>query len=253
MMRLPFPVVSGPDWSGARYFTTTRQGGISAGAWHSFNVGFNTAEDPGVTAANREQLCAFLPAEPVWLDQVHGNQVLDADTWQGAVGERPCADAAVTSQAGRVVAVLTADCLPVVLFEPQARVVAVAHAGWRGLAAGVLENTLALMRSKAVAPERCRAWIGPGIHQNAFQVGADVYQAFAGADPEARNYFTTMAVEGSEKWLADLPGLAALRLSRAGLGQVSLSGRCTYAEPNAFYSYRLNSVTGRMATVAWLD
>lgn len=253
---LPFPVINGPTWSGVNYFCTTRQGGFSQADWAGFNLGFNTAEPDATTQANRRVLHDHLPAAPVWLEQVHGCAVVDVDNMAlGSLSvQRPKADAAVTATPGRVLAVLTADCLPVVISDDKASVLGVAHAGWRGLAAGVLEATLMLMRQRAPDAGGWRAWIGPGISQTHFQVGVDVYQAFVNADAQAARYFLAQpAVNGAAKWLADLPGLAARRFARAGVTDVTLSARCTYEEPDVFYSYRLNPGTGRMATVAWLD
>lgn len=252
---LPFPVINGPAWPGVNYFCTTRQGGLSQADWASFNLGFNTAEPDLITQANRQMLHDRLPAVPLWLDQVHGCVVVDADEMalSSAGHQRPKADAAVTATPGRVLAILTADCLPVVISDDKARVLGVAHAGWRGLAAGVLQETLTLMRRRAPEAGGWRAWIGPGISPAYFQVGADVYQAFTSTDAQAARYFLAQpAINGAAKWLADLPGLAARRLAQAGVNDVVLSGRCTYGEPDVFYSYRLNPRTGRMATVAWL-
>lgn len=253
---LPYGVVQGPAWPRVRYFCTTRHGGSSTGAWASFNLGFNTAEGAEPTRANRQLLESTLPAQPLWLDQVHGCLVVDADAMALASGaaDRPRADAAVTTARGRVLAVLTADCLPVVLTDSHASVLGVAHAGWRGLAGGVLEATLQLMRQRAPKAGGWRAWIGPGISQPVFQVGADVYRAFVQPAPQMQRFFQAQPSPGQDpKWLADLPGLAAWRLARAGVTDVNLSGRCTYTEPDTFYSYRLNAQTGRMATLACLD
>lgn len=249
----PFRVVSGPAWPGVRYFCTTRQGGISTGPWAQFNLGFNTAEALEITTANRQRLSQVIPSVPFWLTQVHGNTVADADAYSTLSPERPEADAAVTTARGRVLAVLTADCLPVVLSDAAASVVAVAHAGWRGLAGGVLENTLRAMADRAPAASLWRAWIGPGIGAQAFEVGDDVYQAFIGHDPQCARHFKPRSRTRPGKWLADLPGLAALRLANAGVSEIALSGRCTFSEPEHFYSYRREPVTGRMATVVWLD
>jgi len=240
--------VSGLAWSGVRYFTTTRCGGASAGPFNSFNLGGHTGDDPACVERNRRDLAQGLPDEPIWLAQVHGSAVLDADAWQGRGA--PQADAAVTTRAGRVLAIMTADCLPVVLADTGGRVLGVAHAGWRGLAGGVLESTLDRMRLACPDASGFRAWVGPGIGQRHFEVGADVLAAFAGRDADTRLFFAEKTP--GEKWLADLASLARHRLCRAGVGDVELSGYCTYGRPDLFYSYRRAGRTGRMATLAWL-
>jgi YfiH family protein len=233
-----------PDWpahANVRAFITTRAGGTSDGPYATFNLGLRTADDPARVAANRAALRSLLPAEPVWLKQVHGTRVIEAD---GAPPERE-ADAAVAHKAGIVCAVLVADCVPVLLADRAGSTVAVAHAGWRGLAGGVIENTVRAMRR---APGDLLAFLGPGIGPRAFEVGADVRDAFLGDDPDARDAFVPR-VPG--KWLADLFTLARLRLSRAGVPHVSGGGLCTHSNPARFFSHRRNPVTGRMAAVIW--
>lgn len=255
-LHLPFPVVSGPQWPGVRYFCTTRLGGVSKGEWASFNLGFNTAESVALARANRTLLLGALPGEPFWLNQVHGAAVVDADQSQSGAqaGSRPDADAVLTTCSGRVLGILTADCLPVVIADTQGRALGVAHAGWRGLASGVLEETLRQLRQRAPAATQWQAWIGPGISQPFFEVGPDVYHAFVDAAPEADRFFCAGATRnGLNRWQADLAGLAAWRLQGAGVAHVIQSGRCTYAEPDVFYSYRRSAQTGRMATIAWLE
>ncbi|MFW7339994.1 peptidoglycan editing factor PgeF [Pollutimonas sp. H1-120] len=250
------PTVTGLPWKGVKYFSTTRQGGVSAGPWSSLNLGLHTDDDGAHVAANRQRLGAMAPSEPLWLKQVHGADVFDADgmpeTVQGRAmpGPPPAADAAVTATAGRVLAIMTADCLPVVLASADACVLGVAHAGWRGLANGVLENTLGAMRRRAPEGARWRAWIGPAISQRHFEVGRDVYEAFAGADPGAAVFF---AEKGDGKWLADLPGIARYRLHNAGVANIELSGQCTFGQADMYYSFRRASTTGRLATLAWLE
>ena len=163
------------------------------------------------------------------------------------------ADAAFTSLPGRVLAILTADCLPVVMADDQGTVLGVAHAGWRGLASGVLENTLASMRLRQAHAKGFRAWIGPGIGPTVFQVGEDVRRAFQGHGAELPAAFVPDP-SATGKWLADLPALARYRLARAGVEQIETSGACTVTDPlDRFYSYRRDKVTGRMATLAWLE
>lgn len=243
-------------WTGVRFYCTTRAGGVSIGPYQSFNLGMGAGEDPVIVQANRQLLRTRLPADPLWLKQIHGNLVVDADVdatrFRVMLDEPPAADAAVTSLPERVLAILTADCLPVVLADHKGSVLGVAHAGWRGLATGVLENTLNQMRLRQPRADGFRAWIGPGIGPTVFQVGEDVRIAFEGQGAGHPGFFLPDPGE-SGKWLADLPGLARWRLHRAGVEQVELSGLCTVTDPlERFYSYRRDRVTGRMATVAWL-
>lgn len=241
------PGVMRPDWdlpAGVGALLTTREGGQSGGPFASFNLGAHVGDDPAAVAANRARLRTFLPAEPVWLNQVHGADVADADVCHGV----PQADASLSRGRGRVCAVLTADCLPVLLCDDDASVVAAVHAGWRGLAAGVLENTVARMD---VPPQRLRAWLGPAIGPQAFEVGGEVRAAFVAADPAAATAFVPGAASG--KWLADLFLLARLRLRAAGVTRVSGGGVCTVAAPQRFYSYRRDGLTGRFASLVWLE
>lgn len=272
------PVLTGGEWPGLRYFCTLRMPlgcpiardtqpstpGASRAPYDTFNLGAHVGDDPTAVQANRARLAATLPAAPLWLDQVHGTQVLDADelalvgtskrhraTFSESVeGAAPVADAVLSSTPGRVLAIMTADCLPVLLADDRAGVVGLAHAGWRGLAAGVLENTLLALRRRAPASSRWRAWIGPAIGQAAFEVGEEVRKAFVDNDATTASYF----VPGrAHRWHADLAGLAAYRLAKLGVNLVEASGLCTYARPDLFYSYRRDGSTGRMATLAWLE
>lgn len=244
--------VSGLPWKGVRYFCTTRLGGSSTGPWSSLNFGEHTEDDPDQVALNRQRLRTHLPSDPLWLRQVHGADVVDADLVEQSAlpGTPPDADAAVTAQPNRVLAVMTADCLPVVLASADGGVLGVAHAGWRGLAAGVLENTLQALKARAKDDVPWRAWIGPAISQSHFEVGEDVYRAFTDNDAEAAIFFAPKP--DTSKWLADLPGLARRRLYAAGVGSIELSGQCTYAQADLYYSYRRAALTGRLATVAWI-
>ncbi len=240
------PSVTGSAWQGVRYFCTVRAGGVSTGPYASMNLGRRTQDDSAHVLENRRRLRAEVPAEPFWLNQVHGVQVADADQ----EGEALSADASVTSAPGRVLAIMTADCLPVVIADVQGRAVGIAHAGWRGLAEGVLEQTLSRLQAKVGGDAQWQAWVGPGISQPHFEVGADVYEAFVGRDSRTGVFFAPRAAD--KKWLADLPGLARHRLQAAGVAQVELSGCCTYGEPERFFSYRRRPDSGRMVTVAWL-
>ncbi|OZI38377.1 hypothetical protein CAL29_08690 [Bordetella genomosp. 10] len=252
------PVVSGPAWPGLRYFCTTRGGGVGRAPHDTLNLGLRAGDDPDAVAENRRRLRAMLPAEPLWLKQVHGSGVIDADLpLPGAEpGEDPAADSAVTARAGRVLAVMAADCLPVMLVDRDATVLGAAHAGWRGLSGGVLENVLAALRRKNPAATQWRAWVGPGIGPSAFEVGEDVLRAFTDGDGDDDGQAAALfrPYPGRPgKWLADLPGLAALRLRRAGVQDVHVSGLCTYTDHERFFSYRRDGATGRMAMLAWLE
>jgi len=224
---------------------TTRHGGFSQGPYASLNLGDHVDDDPQRVARNRQWLVTSLnlPAPPTWLKQVHGTQVVELPS---ANNQPPQADASVSRTAGPVCAVMTADCLPVLLCDTGGRVVAAAHAGWRGLAAGVLEATVHAM---AVAPETLLAWLGPAIGPQAFEVGSDVVQAFVERHAEARQAFRQTS---EHHWLADIYQLARLRLHAAGVTQVSGGGFCTYEDAERFYSYRRDKITGRMAALIWL-
>lgn len=241
-----------PDWAGAppgnvRVLSTCRGGGVSVGPYASFNLARHVGDDPAAVAANRAILRdrAGLPAEPLWLDQVHGSDVV---VHAGAVAPTPPrADAVVAFERGRVCVVMTADCLPVVFADRDGTCVGVAHAGWRGLAAGVLEATVAAL---GVVPSRLVAWLGPAIAQSAFEVGGEVREAFVRKDAAFGNAFV---VNARGRFQADLYGLARTTLARIGLDAVSGGVHCTSAEPEAFFSHRRDSGrTGRMATLAWI-
>lgn len=235
-----------PAWSvpgRVRVLLTTREGGVSRAPYASFNLGDHVGDAPAAVAANRARLRRQLPAEPLWLSQVHGVTVADAETAGGV----PVADAAVARSPGRACAVLTADCLPVLFCDDAGTVVGAAHAGWRGLSAGVLEATVARM---GVAPGTIRAWLGPAIGPAAFEVGDEVREAFVRDDPGAAAAFVGGARAG--KWMADLFMLARRRLARTGVARIDGGGVCTYADARQFYSYRRDAVTGRFASLIWL-
>lgn len=234
-----------PDWDAparVRALITTRDGGTSAGAYASMNLGDHVGDDPQHVARNRELLRALLPAEPMWLKQVHGAAVVAGDVFREGME----ADASVARKPGQVCAVLTADCLPLLLCDEQGTVVAAAHAGWRGLASGVIENTV---RAMAADPARLLAYLGPAIGAGAFEVGEEVRQAFLLHAPAAAQAFAP-AAEG--KWLADIYLLARQRLAEAGVRRVYGGGFCTYAEKERFFSHRRDKITGRMASLIWL-
>ncbi len=250
------PLIRPPGaWPGVRLFCTTRAGGVGCAPFDTFNLGLGAGEDPATVLENRRILRQVVPAEPYWLKQVHGWRVMDADRPEpGIAGATPPeADASVTTQPGRVLAILTADCLPVVLADVEGRVLGVAHAGWRGLAGGVLEATLQVMRDRCPLAQSWRAWIGPGIGASSFQVGDDVRQAFAGHGAEVPGMFKADPL-ASGKWRADLAALAKWRLTRMGVDHAELSGLCTVTDVEGrFFSYRRERETGRMATLAWLQ
>jgi polyphenol oxidase len=234
-----------PDWpasSRVRAFITTRAGGVSAGPYATFNLGDLTADDPDAVRANKARLDALLPAPPRWLRQVHGARVVHADYLTSAVE----ADAVYSATPGVVCAVKIADCMPVLLADAAGTVVAVAHAGWRGLAAGVLETTVAAL---PVAPDALMAYLGPAIGPSAFEVGDEVRAAFCDVDAAAAEAFRGLR---PGKWLADLFRLGRMRLARCGVTQIHSGGLCTYSNPERFYSHRRNPVTGRMAALIWI-
>lgn len=250
----PFAVVQpARAWPGVRGFCTTREGGLGAPPFDTFNLGLGAGDTPEIVLANRQLLNQALPSEPAWLKQVHGVRVVDADdsTIFASNLNAPEADASVTICQERVLAVLTADCLSVVLSDDRGSVLGVAHAGWKGLAAGVLEETMALMLLKQPKGKGWRAWIGPGIGATAFQVGADVRDAFS-VELALQPDLCVVDPMVAERWRLDLAGLAQLRLHRMGVKEVELSHLCTVNNPKQFFSYRRDRQTGRMATVAWM-
>ena len=235
-----------PDWPAppnVRALTTTRHGGHGAGPYASFNLATHVGDAAAVVAANRKLLDEHVPAPPRWLTQVHGTRCVDAET----AAEGIEADASCARSPRRACAVLTADCLPVLLCDAGGSVVAAAHAGWRGLAAGVIESTVAAMHAPAAS---LLAWLGPAIGPAAFEVGDEVRTEFVGDDARAAGAFVP---HGEDKWLCDLYALARLRLARLGIERVSGGGLCTIAEPERFFSYRRDGHTGRMATLVWLE
>ncbi|MGV7207489.1 peptidoglycan editing factor PgeF [Oxalobacteraceae bacterium A2-2] len=252
-----------PHWpdqpSGVGALSTTRRGGVSPapyddGMGHGgLNLGVHVGDAPHYVVRNREILRALLPAEPAWLSQVHGTAVVDAG--RVAPQEVPEADASIATRGGVVCAILTADCLPVLLADVEGRVVGAAHAGWRGLAAGVLESTVEAMR--AAGAGQLTAWMGPAIGQYQFEVGPDVEQAFMRAvhnESDARHVQAAFSgIEGKpRKYLADIYALARHRLQRAGVARVSGGEYCTVSNSARFYSFRRDGVTGRQATLVWI-
>jgi len=234
-----------PDWpapDNVRALQTLRTGGCSPAPWNSFNLGDHVGDEASRVAANRQLLRASLPGEPCWLRQVHGVKVVDAASAPAGIE----ADAAYVRTAGSVCVVMTADCLPVLFCNRQGTVVAAAHAGWRGLLAGVLENTLATMRCPA---GDVLAWLGPAIGPDNFEVGDEVRSAFVEPDAGANAAFQPL---GQGKWLADLYALARRRLAAAGVVGIYGGTGCTVADGGRFFSYRRDGVTGRQASLIWL-
>ena len=244
--------VISPDWPAPKHvraITTTRHGGVSLPPFNSFNLGGHVGDAPADVAANRQQLREelSLPAEPYWLSQIHGTTVANLDNDPGGMPE---ADASTTRSTNTVCAVLTADCLPVLFCDQAGTQVVAAHAGWRGLAAGVLEATVA---SFATPPEQIMAWMGPAIGPQAFEVGDEVRQAFCEVDPAAAEAFVAAPSEANEKkWLADVYQLARQRLAAVGVKNIYGGGRCTFTEADDFYSFRRDGKTGRMASLVWI-
>ena len=249
-----------PDWpapKGVRALSSLRGdldgGGASQAPYAWFNVGAHVGDDPAAVAENRRLLRSRggLPAEPSWLAQVHGVAVADLDATDldaAGVGATPvAADAAVTRRLGRVCAILTADCLPILFATDTGDAVAAAHAGWRGLAAGVVGATV---RALAAPPERLIAWLGPAISRRHFEVGAEVREAFLRADAGAGDAFEPRL---TAKFMADLEMLARRQLQALGVSRVYGGGECTYARTDRYFSHRRDGVTGRQATLIWRD
>ncbi len=236
-----------PDWPAparVRAISTTRLGGVSVAPYDSLNLGDHVGDDPATVEANRARLGKQLPAAPLWLKQVHGTTVVDATTATQGIE----ADAAVARTSGLICAVMTADCLPVLLCDKDGTVVGAAHAGWRGLCDGVIETTVAAMQ---VPGENLLAWLGPAIGPTAFEVGDEVRAAFVIRNPAAARAFQPSRNGG--KWLADLYLLARQRLDACGVSQIHGGDRCTVSEPDRFFSYRRDGKTGRMASLIWLE
>jgi YfiH family protein len=236
-----------PDWPAppnVRAAVSTRIGGVSRSPYDGLNLGDHVGDDPQAVAANRRLLREFLhlPGEPHWLQQVHGTCAVDA-----GVSPQGCeADAVFSHAVGKVCAVLTADCLPVLLCDTDGTTVAAVHAGWRGLLDGVIEQTVERM----AVPGPLLAWLGPAIGPMVFEVGEEVREAFVHAQPSAAEAFVPSP---NDRWLADIYALAKLRLERCGVTDVSGGDFCTFSDRRRFYSYRRDGQTGRMASLIWLE
>jgi polyphenol oxidase len=233
-----------------RALSTLRGGGVSTGRYASLNLGGHVEDAPEAVAENRRRLriAAGLPAEPGWLAQVHGVGIADLDALPANHGSSaPQADGAVTRVPGRICAILAADCLPVLIASERGDAVAAAHAGWRGLAGGVIEATVKALRSP---PESLLAWLGPAIGPGHFEVGPEVREQLLRGDPGALTAFVPNA---RGRFMADLPGLARRRLERLGITRIYGGGECTHAEAERYFSHRRDGQTGRQATLVWLE
>ncbi len=253
----------GPEWSnlpGVRAMSTLRMGGVSRAPFDQFNLATHVGDDPAAVSQNRRRLRAHLklPAEPVWLNQVHGNEVvlLQEPMPEPAVPTPPTADAALTTSPNVVCAILTADCLPVLFTSSDGAVVAAAHAGWRGLSRGVLVNTVLQMRQQMNPDAEILAWLGPAISLHMFEVGADVRAEFLKQHAATDECFTP---NSNNRWQCDIYGLARVQLELAGVTQISGARNCTYAQSQWFFSHRRDvthrgqASTGRMATLIWRE
>lgn len=248
---MPLEGAIAPDWRvDARVgaLMSTRAGGVSAAPFDRLNLGRSAGDDRAAVDENRLRFAAALEgARPAWMSQVHGARVMRLSAAQAFTALE--ADAAITTEPGIACTVMVADCLPVLFAAPEGRAVGAAHAGWRGLAGGVLEATVAaLCEAAACSAHELQAWLGPCIGPRQFEVGADVVAAF-GAGPR---FVERVRSDGALRWLADLPGLARERLQAAGIAQFSGGSLCTVEDASRFFSFRRDGVTGRMAAAVWL-
>ncbi|MBK8182850.1 MAG: peptidoglycan editing factor PgeF [Candidatus Competibacteraceae bacterium] len=237
-----------PDWPAPRWVravSTTRFGGVSDAPHDCLNLAEHVGDDPSHVAENRRRLAAMAgyPIEPAWLQQVHGQQVVAAETVRAPVA----ADAAWTREKGRPCVVMTADCLPVLLCDRAGTVVAAAHAGWRGLAGGVIAATVTSM---GVSPTELFAWLGPAIGPAAFEVGEEVRAIFLSLDAGAVGCFRPSP---AGRWMADIYQLARRQLTQSGVPAIFGGDCCTFSEAERFFSYRRENPTGRMASLIWLS
>lgn len=240
-------IVLTPDWPAplnVKAVSTTRQGGFSQAPFDSMNVGTHVGDDASVVKKNRDQLKQLinLPNSPLWLEQVHGTDVIHTSSWQ----KSSQADAIYSDQPNQVCAIMTADCLPVLFTDRQGTQVAAAHAGWRGLLNGVLENTVSQFSG---AREDILVWLGPAIGPSQFEVGQEVYAAFTAYSQDAKQAFK---VSDQTHYLADIYLLAKQRLSALGITQIYGGDFCTVTEKQRFFSYRRDGITGRMVSLIWI-
>ena len=234
-----------PDWpapSNVKAIQATRNGGFSVAPYSSLNLGAHVQDDALAVAKNRQLLNQYLPSEPVWLNQVHGTEVIDA-AQSSCIQE---ADASFSKNKNVVCVTMTADCLPVLLCNRQGTAVAAIHAGWRSLCDGVIETTIELL---GVQSEDLIAWLGPAIGPNAFEVGGEVRAAFMAQDAQAGQAFKA----SGDKWLGDLYLIAKQRLNNKGVTEIYGGGQCTFSNPDKYFSFRRDGVTGRMATMIWFE
>jgi hypothetical protein len=245
MSQLDFIIPNWPAPANVVALQTTRLGGVSSAPFDSLNLGAHVNDDPIAVAKNRQLLSPYLPNEPVWVNQVHGIEVIDAA--QSACLQN--ADASFTTKPNVVCVTMTADCLPVLLCDKAGTVVAAVHAGWRGLCDGVIE---AAVNKLPVEHSEILAWLGPAIGPNAFEVGSEVRAQFIAKDAQAASAFQT----NGNKWLGDIYQIARQRLNYLGVTQIyggSVNEDfCTYTDATRFYSFRRDDVTGRMASLIWL-
>lgn len=233
-----------PAPTNIRAVTTTRFGGVSQAGFSTFNLAAHVGDNPQHVMANRQALreTLHLPNEPIWLEQTHSTRCVNVDI----PGFDRNADAAITRQSQQVLAIMTADCLPILLCDQQGTEIAAIHAGWRGLAQGILDNTLAQMQASR---EQCLAWIGPAICGQCYATGAEVLDQFTERYPFAPQAF----VQKEQQWYADLPKMATLILENFGIHAVFPSQLCTFESNSQFYSYRRTAQTGRIVTLIWLQ
>ena len=234
-----------PDWpapANVKARQTTRLGGYSVAPYESLNLGSHVQDDDLAVAKNRQLLSDYLPSEPIWLNQVHGIEVVDA-------AKSMCvqdADASFSKNKNVVCVTMTADCLPVLLCNKQGTMVAAIHAGWRSLCDGVIESTIKAM---GIEPDDLMAWLGPSIGPDAFEVGGEVREAFIAKDAQAEQAFKSVG----DKWLGDLYLIAKQRLNKLGVIELYGGGECTYSNPSRYFSFRRDGHTGRMATMIWFE
>ena len=234
-----------PDWpapKNVKALQTTRLGGVSLAPYDALNLGMHVKDSPLHVAQNRQLLSQFLPSEPVWLKQVHGTRVVDAEN----ASCEPEADASFTTRSNVVCVTMTADCLPVLLCDQAGTRVAAVHAGWRSLCDGVIESAVKEMQTEG---KELMAWLGPAIGPQAFEVGAEVRAQFMQNDAEAESAFKAHG----DKYLGDLYQIATQRLNKLCITQIYGGGLCTFSDEARFYSFRRDGETGRMGTLIWLD
>lgn len=244
-----------PDWpapDNIRSLCTTREGGLSLPPYHSFNLATHVGDEPATVAQNRQILTeqACLPEPPFWLEQQHTVDAINLDevcsgSWQPAI-----ADASWTTQINKVSVVMTADCIPILITNRAGSLVSAIHAGWKGLADGIVTSTIQLLPEK---PENLLVWIGPCIRQPHFEVGKDLFDLFVDLNHENSHFFKDVPTQSVVKYLADLTGLLRLELKKLGVTEIYDSQICTFADKERFYSYRRDGLTGRMASMIWME